>query len=304
VWAIILAKRKKSEEAVINRVNSSIQMTNIRNKISLFYLFAIIVFTILIYYPFLKGLINSWIDNFTGTFGYLAPFVSIWAIWLKRKEIFSTNISSSRYGWFYFSSGILLAILSLLNGQALLACVSLTLYLFGISLIFLGKKRSRHLLFPIFFLLFLYPWGDLLDIIVGFQLRRFSVFVAYFLFTVMGMEAAISGTLLYTGRFLVDIAPSCSGITIMNVLLFMGAVGAYLYDGKKSKGILLFLSVIPLSVLLNTVRILITGLTGHFFGEEIAMGFYHDASGMVVFGFALLFLYFEGCIFKQMDRAI
>jgi exosortase len=285
-------------------MNSTIEMMNNRKRTSVYFITSIIVFTIMIYSPFFKGLINSWIDNFTDTFGYLAPFVSAWATYWKKNEIFSVDISSSNSGWYFFTSGLLMAILSRLNDQAVLACVSMPLYLYGVSLIFWGKKRSRYMLFPIIFLLFLYPWGDLLNFLVGFPLRRFSVYIAYLVFTTMGMEAAISGTLLYTGRFLVDIAPACSGLTIMNVLLFMGAVGAYLYSGKKSKGLLLFLSVIPLSILLNTIRILITGFTGHFFGEETAMGFYHDASGMVVFGLALLFLYLEGCILKRMDRSI
>jgi hypothetical protein len=50
-----------------------------------------------------------------------------------------------------------------------------------------------------------------------------------------GKDAAISGTLIYTGRFLVDIAPACSGLTIMNVLLFMGAVGAHMYNRNEIK---------------------------------------------------------------------
>jgi exosortase len=280
------------------------EIENIKLKSAVYFLIPVIILSILLYQHFIIWLFSSWKGNLTGTFGYLTPFISAWAIYSKRKEIVSAEINSSRSGWLYFLGGLLLAILSHLNGQAVLACFSLTLYLFGICLIFWGSQRSRYMLFPIFFLLFLYPWGDLLDTLVGFSLRQFSVYVAYLVFKCMGMEAAISGTLLYTGRFLVDIAPACSGLTIMNVLLFMGATASYLYDGKKSKGFLIFFSVIPLSVFLNTIRILITGLTGHFFGEETAMSFYHYISGMILFGLALLSLYWESCIFKRMDGVI
>jgi exosortase len=150
----------------------------------------------------------------------------------------------------------------------------------------------------------MYPWGDILDTLVGFQLRQLSVYVSYLFYILMGMDAAISGTLLYTGRFLVDIAPSCSGITILNVLFFTGAIGAFLYKGKKSKGILIFISVIPISIILNTIRIIITGLTGHFLGEGYAFRFYHDISGMFIFGIAILFLYWEACLFNRMDKTI
>jgi exosortase len=285
-------------------MDPTIDIINHKQKTSLFFLISIIVLTVVLYYPLLKGLIYSWKCNFANTLGYLAPFVSVWAIYFKRKDICYVDISTSKLGWYFFSLGLILAMLSRYNGQPLFGCVSLTLYLYGISLVFFGRKGSRYLLFPIFFLLFLYPWGDLLNFLIGFNLRRFSVYVAYLLFKMIDAEATISGTLLYTGKFLVDVAPSCSGLTIMNVLLFMAAIGAFLYNGKTSKGLIIFFSAIPLSILLNAVRILITGLTGHFYGEETAMSFYHYVSGMVVFGLALLFLYWEGCIFKRMDNGI
>jgi exosortase len=275
-----------------------------KNKYISYYIVICIVF-ILLYYPYFNWLIEQWKYNYNNTFGYLVPLVSGWIIYAKRRDIYLKSVSNTIWGWVFFILGILLVIFYWWNRNAVVASLSLPIFLYGLVMIVWGKERGRLLIFPLFFLIFLYPWGDIFDSIAGFQLRLFSVNVAYFLFKCMGMEdAAISGTLLYTGRFIVDIAPACSGLTMMNVLFFMAAIGAYMYKGKKHKGLIIFLSVIPLVIILNTMRITITGITGHFWGEETAMSFYHNASGMVVFGLALLFLYWEACLFNRMDETI
>jgi exosortase len=267
------------------------------------YCILICIVASLLYYPYFNWLSEQWKNDPYDTFGYFAPLVSCWIIYTQKKEILSKKVTHTKWGWFYFGGGVTLALLYWWNRQPVVASLSLPIILYGLVMVMWGKERSRSLMFPFFFLIFLYPWGDILDTIAGFQLRLFSVNAAFLLFKYMGMEdAAISGTLLFTGRFLIDIAPACSGLTIMNVLLFMGAIGAYLYNGSNTKGLVIFLSVIPLSIFLNTIRIIITGLAGHYWGEETAFNFFHNISGMLVFGLALLFLYFEASLFTWMDR--
>jgi exosortase len=275
-----------------------------RKKEHIFYSIIICIATFLLFYPYFKWLVLFWINDPYDTFGYLVPIVSGWIIYSRKKDIFTKPVSYTRWGWVLFILGVTLATHYRWNRHSVVASLGLPVFLYGLAMIVWGKERSRLLMFPLFFLIFLYPWGDILDTFVGFQLRLFSVNVVYFLYKCMGMDAAISGTLLYTGQFLVDIAPACSGLTIMNVLLFMGAIGAYLNNGTKIKDVIIFLSVIPLSILLNTIRIFFTGLTGHFFGEKTALSFYHDISGMVIFGLALLLLYCEACLFNRMDETI
>lgn len=266
----------------------------------LVYWTAIVSFTLWLFLPYFADLYKIWLGDLKNTLGYFAPFVSLWALFLKREEIKSTRVHYSTKGWPFFAIGLGLAILFRWSEQALFAALAFPVYLFGLCLIIWGRERTRYLIFPIFILLFLYPWGDLLNSIAGFHLRRISVLMTFLIFITMGMEAAVSGTFLFTGRFLVDVAPACSGLAMMNVLLFMGAIGVHLYEDKWSKKVLLFVSVIPLSIILNTLRVALTGLIGHFFGEEKAMGFYHDVSGMLVFGLAMLILYIEAELFKRL----
>lgn len=285
-------------------MNSSQQIKIHQQPAIVIYLFIIGLGIFLLFWPYFKWLGISWKNNPLDTFGYLAPFVSLWACFLKRKEILSKRPAYHSRGWFFFITGVFLSLLFHLNGQAIVACIGLPVFLYGLSLILWGKERSRYLIFPIFFLLFLYPWGDLLDFLIGYDLRRLTVLMSYLFFKTIDMDAAVSGTYLFTGRFLVDIAPACSGLTIMNVLLFIGAIGVYLYRGLIRNKVLILISIIPITILSNTIRIISTGLLGHFQSEETALSFYHNLSGMIVFGIAMLVLYGESMILKAWEKNV
>jgi exosortase/archaeosortase family protein len=60
---------------------------------------------------------------------------------------------------------------------------------------------------------------------------------------------------------------------------------AYAFFTQKGRirQLLLFLSAFPLAVAGNILRIVMVGVVAFFFGQESAMGYYHDYSGYVFF---------------------
>ena len=101
---------------------------------------------------------------------------------------------------------------------------------------------------------------------------------------------------------MVDIAPACSGLNILNVLLFAGVLGVHVYRGSIRNKLIILISIIPIAIISNTIRIICIGLSGHFKGEEFAVSFYEGISGMLVFGIAMLLLYFEASLLKKWDK--
>jgi exosortase len=169
----------------------------IKEKEYFLYCIVICIAASLLFYPYFKWLSVQWKNDPYDTFGYLVPIVSGWIIFSKRKEVFLKPVNNTKWGLLIFISGVALAMCYRLNYCAVMASIALPVLLYGLAIILWGKERSRLLMFPLFLLVFLYPWGDILDAVVGFQLRLFSVNAVYVIFKCMGMDAAISGTLLY-----------------------------------------------------------------------------------------------------------
>lgn len=263
------------------------------------FLFLVAVVALWLFLPYFTWLAGTWRILYQDTFGYLVPLISIWAVIRERKKILHAPMEYSRRGWCYFLPGLLLALFSREWGNAVGAGLSFPFFCFGLCLLVWGRERSRYLIFPIFLCLFLYPWDTLVESLVGFHLRLLSSWMAYAGLKVLGLAVSISGTLIETKKFSIDVAPACSGLTILKVLFFTGAIAAYLYPGSNwSKGIL-WGGTIPLAVLLNMFRIISVGLVGNFFGRAFAISFFHEASGLLFFSVGLLLLYGEASLLKR-----
>jgi exosortase len=255
--------------------------------------------TVWLFWPFFRWLAGTWRALYQDTFGYLVPLISVWAVLRERQKILNAPAGCSRRGWAFFLPGLLLALFSREWGHAVGACLSFPLYCYGLCLLVWGNARARHLVFPIFICLFLYPWDTLVESLVGFHLRLLSSWMAYGGLKIMGLGVSISGTLIETKRFSIDVVPACSGLTTLKILFFSGAIGAYLYQGSKWRKGSLWASTVPLAVILNTLRIVSVGLAGHFFGQAVAVSFFHGVSGLLCFGAGLLLLYGEAALLKR-----
>jgi len=66
---------------------------------------------------------------------------------------------------------------------------------------------------------------------------------------------------------------------------------AFLAPLTNLKKWLLFLSAIPIAVVVNVIRLTITAAMAFWIGPDTAHGFLHDMSGLVIFGVALLLVY-------------
>ena len=263
------------------------------------YLLVVTFITVWLFRSYFQWLASTWRINYQDTFGYLVPVISAWIIIRERKNYLNVPAGRSPSGWGFFLPGLILILFSRIHGNILGACLAFPFYCFGLCLLFWGKARSRYLLFPVFLCVFLYPWDTLIESLVGFHLRLLSTFMAFGILKLMGLGLSVSGTLIETKGFFINVAPACSGIATLKVLFFTGAIAAYLYQGNSWEKSFLWMSTVPLAVFLNMFRIFSVGIVGNILSPEFAASFFHQASGMLFFGIGLLLLYGEAGLLKR-----
>lgn len=97
--------------------------------------------------------------------------------------------------------------------------------------------------------------------------------------------ASIEKALVGTERFYVQVAPVCSGIE--GIALMLTFVGAYLFLARHELKWPLTFVLLPLSALfvwiLNVVRIVGLILVGTYYSPEVALGGFHSKAGWVFF---------------------
>lgn len=122
------------------------------------------------------------------------------------------------------------------------------------------------------------------------RLQMASTSFANVLLRCMSFHTVLHGNVIEMDSFPLWVDVACSGFKLLLSMLTFSGAFAYLVDGTRARRFTLFLVSIPLSLVINSVRIALIGVVGECVGAPAAHVF-HDWSGIVtlVLGFAALF---------------
>jgi len=85
------------------------------------------------------------------------------------------------------------------------------------------------------------------------------------------------------------VAEACSGLRSLTALLSLGVLLGAMFLQKWPTRLLLILIAIPIAIVINGVRVFLTGFLVLFVSPEMGEGFMHTSEGMLMFGAAFLF---------------
>jgi exosortase len=103
----------------------------------------------------------------------------------------------------------------------------------------------------------------------------------------MGVPVVRDGLVLSSERFAFIVADTCSGMSSLVSLLALAALWTYAAQGRLTARAIVVLSVAPLTIAANSLRVALVLLVAEHFGQASALGFFHGASSLVLFGLAL-----------------
>ena len=244
-----------------------------------------------IYSPIVCQLYLSRWQTIDYTHAYFIMPVSLWLVWRKRAAIKSILVSESSnsqkeqsfLGVLLLLLGIFLFFIGWRYDYLFISTLSLIPNLFGIIIYLYGTGMAKELLFPILYLLLMVPPPlGVLDAITlpmryGASTAAY-VFLRSFYFPIVqdGLLFSVEGQPLFMG-------PACSGFRSLITMIALGLVYVYCSHAPMKKKTALVIAIIPLALLGNLIRIILMCVITYYLGEKIAQGFFHYASGMVIF---------------------
>jgi exosortase D (VPLPA-CTERM-specific) len=99
----------------------------------------------------------------------------------------------------------------------------------------------------------------------------------------LGISVFLEGNVIDLGIYKLQVAEACNGLRYLFPLTALGFIAAYLFKAALWKRALLFLSTIPITILMNSFRIAVIGVLVDRWGISMAEGFLHDFEGWVIF---------------------
>jgi len=251
----------------------------------------LLLFWAAVFCPIFPAMVRDWFGHSDNSHALLVPFMSLFFAWQRKDQLHACRIDSSAWGGVVLAVSLLAYVASYAGGLAFPARIAMVFSLAGLVWFCFGNAFIRILAFPIGFLLFLVPVPYSLISLVSMPLQLMATKVSAALIQNCSIPVYREGNMLYFVQTQLEVAEACSGIRSVMALTMLSFVFCYLSREGWWRKALLVVAAIPIALLANIVRVTGTGILAHFYGDQVARGFLHEFSGLVVFAFGLLLLF-------------
>jgi exosortase len=243
-----------------------------------------------LYAGILRDLAWQWWDDSNYSHGFLVPLFSGFLVWQRRKQLAALSANGSWIGLPVLLLGVGALLLGEIGAELFLMRSSLIVILAGLVLFHLGRESYWVLAFPLLFLFFMVPLPATLFYAVAFPLQSLAARNAAWTLDSLGVPVLLDGNIIHLPRLSLGVAEACSGIRSL-ITLLSAAVGWAALTLPGIWGMAVFVAaVVPITILANAARVVMTGLIAQWFGIEYAKGFFHTFSSWLVFVFAFVCL--------------
>jgi exosortase len=239
----------------------------------------------------LTRLASDWWNDPNFSHGFFVPLFGAYVIWQSRKRLATLPIEPSWFGLVVIAGAMATVIVGVLGAELFLSRSAFVLLLMGMVIYFLGWRWFRELLFPLACLFLMIPIPAILFNQVAFPLQLLASKIASVLLGLFGVPVLREGNMIYLPHMALEVVEACSGIRSLVSLVTLAIIYGYFMDRGFVRRALLALGAIPIAVLANALRVMGTGLLGHFWDPEKAEGFFHTFSGLVIFSISLALLF-------------
>jgi exosortase D (VPLPA-CTERM-specific) len=231
----------------------------------------------------LWGLWYRWVNYEEYSHGFLIPVVALWLLWTRRDALLASIGNPSWVSVPVILCAVALALVGKLSALFLLPQLGFILVLVGLVLAFGGVALLKVTWLPIAFLLFAIPLPYVIDAGLSLQLQLISSQLGVGFIRLFGIPVYLEGNVIDLGVYKLQVVEACSGLRYLYPLMSLGFLAAYLFQAPFWQRALVFLSTIPITVAMNSLRIGLVGILVDHFGPQDADGFLHMFEGWIIF---------------------
>jgi len=256
-------------------------------------------------WPFWDGLTRMWgwwIDAPEYSHGLLIPPVAAFLMWQQKDRLERIPFTGSWWGVAVILLGGGALVVGQLGTVYTIVQYAYVITLYGLILSFLGWAAFRLIAVPLLILLFMVPLPQFVLANLSTKLQLLSSQIGVFVIRLFDISVFVEGNVIDLGGYQLQVAEACSGLRYLFPLMTLGFLMAYFYKGALWKRGVLFLSSIPITVLMNSVRVGVIGVTVEHWGIAMAEGFLHEFQGWMVFMISMALMIGEIALLNRFGR--
>ncbi len=262
---------------------------------------AVSLVLVLAFAPNLRALISVWRDDANYSHGFLVVPIALWVLW---QELASAGpktctlvMPAPWWGWVFLAAVLAGRGFAFewdaqwLETATILPAIAALTWSFG------GWPLLRRIWPAIVFLVFMLPLPPAVNNLVALPLQTTAATSSRFLLQLSGMWVIQEGNVIILstphGMEPLDVALACNGLRMLMTMACTVTATIIVMQLPRWKCVTLLLSVVPIALLSNMVRIVVTGWCYYLITKPTDKHWAHDLSGYMMMPLALALVLLE-----------
>ena len=241
----------------------------------------------------LRKLFSVWVTEPDWSHGFIIPLFSLYFLASNYQRLLKVRVKPSRFGLLLVLGGLGMEAVALFLRFDYALYLGMIVLLFGIILFLTGWQVMKIVWLPILFLFFAVNVPEMIYREVAYAFQQFAAHASVFIFKITGVEADMAGAagqaetvitlVTVEGRMQqLNVEEACSGMRLLMAFGALSVAVSYLSDRAPWQRVILVVSALPIALLCNLLRVLITGYLYNFGQPAYAQGIFHTFTGLLM----------------------
>lgn len=237
-----------------------------------------------LYAPVLTRLAHNWAIDQNYSHGFLIGPVAAYLVWQRRDRLASARACPSAAGLVVVLASLALLLAGVVAAEVFITRISMIGVIGGAVLFVYGRQHLKLVAFPLAFLLLMIPLPAIVFNEIALPLQLLASRLGVAALSLAGVPALREGNVITLAHGSLEVADACSGIRSLISLLALAIIYGCFSDPRALVRVALAVLAIPIAVLVNGLRVGVTGLLQETVGTQaVADHFFHAFSGWVMF---------------------
>ncbi len=254
-----------------------------------------------VYWPVLASLRKEWQTDQNYSVGQLVPFAVLYLLWNDRKRLSGVRCRACWWG---------IGVIALAQAARLFGLVrlfesaeryALVLTIIGVVLLVTGWEVFWKVRWLLLFLFLMVPLPGRIHNMISGPLQENATAGAVFFLELLGISLTNEGNVIVLNDDVpLAVAEACSGLRMLTAFVVVAFTLAYVVRRPPWQKVALVLSSVPVAIICNTARLVVTALLFLVGSSELANRFFHDFAGFTMMPLAVLMLILELWIMSKL----
>ena len=247
-------------------------------------------------------LLKDWWTNPEAGHGLLLAPVAFWLAW--KKGLLESYRPAPALGLSLLVFAILVRGIADLAAELFTMRASLVLASLALIIYFRGVRQAAAWWLPIVLLALSIPLPELVTSSIALPLQFKASALGTRLLEWRGVPVLLSGNVIQIPGHQLFVTEACSGLRSLNALLALAVLMGGLWFQYPATRLLLIAVAVPVAILINGVRVFLTGFLVYFVDPKLGEGFMHLTEGWLLFLVSLTLIGLTALGFRLLERGL